>query len=207
MFYSQAGQDQFIINVLNGKRNGYFLEIGSNHPSYINNTYKLEKEYDWTGLMVEYDAKWEQLYKAERKSNYIIADATGIDYRNKFQQLNYPTNMDYLQIDLEVNNGSTIKTLENLHSNILPFYKFAIVTFEHDIYRGNYFNTRTRSREIFATWNYHCVYKDVANDSCVYEDWYVHPDLVDMQYIRQIESDKSMNWQEIIKILDKTRSS
>ena len=201
MFYSQAGQDQFIINVLKGKRNGYFLEIGSNHPSYINNTYKLEKEYDWNGLMVEYDSKWESEYKSQRKSHYIIADAITIDYRTKFQELGFPANMDYLQIDLEVDNGSTIQTLENLHTNILPFYKFATITFEHDIYRGDYFNTRIRSREIFGQYNYYRVFSDVANEFNVYEDWYVHPDLVDMEYIKQIQSDKSMNWQEIMKLL------
>ena len=38
MYKSQAGQDKFIINILKGKKNGYFLEIGSNHPIYINNT-------------------------------------------------------------------------------------------------------------------------------------------------------------------------
>ena len=207
MFYSQAGQDQFIINVLKGKKNGYFLEIGSNHPSQINNTYKLEKEYGWNGLMVEYDAKWEQEYKSNRTSHYIIADAVDIDYRGKFQELNFPTNMDYLQIDLEVENASTIKTLENLDRNIFPHYKFATVTFEHDIYRGDFFNTRMRSREIFSAWNYYRVFQDIANQYNVYEDWYVHPDLVDMEYIKQIQSDKSMNWQEIIKILHPNRTS
>jgi hypothetical protein len=28
----QANQDKFVLNVLKEKRNGYFLEIGSNHP-------------------------------------------------------------------------------------------------------------------------------------------------------------------------------
>ena len=87
MFYSQAGQDQFIINVLKGKRNGYFLEIGSNHPSYINNTYKLEKEYDWKGIMIDYKDTYLDLYKSERPNSvHVIQDAREIDYKKLFDK-------------------------------------------------------------------------------------------------------------------------
>ena len=43
---SQTGQDLFVLSVLNHKRNGTFLEIGSNHPITVNNTFLLENEYD-----------------------------------------------------------------------------------------------------------------------------------------------------------------
>ena len=43
MFYSQACQDKFIVNVLKGKRDGFFLEIGGGDPIITNNTYTLEK--------------------------------------------------------------------------------------------------------------------------------------------------------------------
>ena len=41
MYFSQACQDKFILNVLKEKKNGFFLEIGSNHPININNTYSI----------------------------------------------------------------------------------------------------------------------------------------------------------------------
>lgn len=56
-FNGQAEQDKFVLNILNNKKNGFFLELGSNHPIIINNTYVLEKEYNWKGIMVEYDKK------------------------------------------------------------------------------------------------------------------------------------------------------
>ena len=40
--YSQAAQDLFVLKVLNYRSNGIFLEIGSNDPIRINNTYLLE---------------------------------------------------------------------------------------------------------------------------------------------------------------------
>jgi hypothetical protein len=199
---SQAGQDIFILNVLKFKKDGYFLEIGSNDPIIINNTYVLENEYNYKGLLVEYDNSFEQLYKNVRpKSIYIIQDATQVDYYNIFKTNNFPSNMDYLQIDLEVDNASTINTLKRLDDSIFDEYTFATVTFEHDIYRGDFFNTRTLSREIFNRRGYVRVFSDVKDNGNMYEDWYVHPDLVDMEYINRIKRDESMDHNEIIKLL------
>lgn len=51
---SQAGQDYWVINeAFFQKKNGYFLEIGSADGLYINNTYFLEKYYDWSGICIE----------------------------------------------------------------------------------------------------------------------------------------------------------
>ena len=48
-----AGQDIWVLNQLNHKRNGYFLEIGAYDGIKYSNTYRLEKIYDWTGICVE----------------------------------------------------------------------------------------------------------------------------------------------------------
>ena len=63
---SQSGQDKFILSVLKNKKNGYFLEIGSNDPILINNTYILEKDYNWKGIMVEYDGSFQNSYEIIR---------------------------------------------------------------------------------------------------------------------------------------------
>ena len=147
---SQALQDLFVISILKNKNNGYFLEIGSNHPITCNNTYMLEKEYGWKGLMIEYDSSFEQLYKDLRPNSiYRISDARLVDYRGILDTNTFPCNIDYLQIDLDVNNKSTLDTLVLLDNTCFDKYKFATITFEHDIYTGNYFNTREISRKIF----------------------------------------------------------
>ena len=211
-YNGQAEQDKFIINVLKGKQNGYFLELGSNDPVKINNTYLLEKQYNWKGIMIEYDSKFLPLYKEYRNNSiHIINDATMIDYKTLLDSNNMPLNFDYLQIDLEPSNGSTIKSLEKLNHEIFDKYKFATITFEHDIYSTNFGNTRLRSREILNSRGYVCVFKDIHNiePKYVYEDWYVHPDLVDMEYIKELQdknsnkyvfnsiTEKSINWQGI----------
>ena len=48
--YSQALQDIFVLTMLNGKQNGTYVEIGGAHPTNINNTYLLEKNFNWTGI-------------------------------------------------------------------------------------------------------------------------------------------------------------
>lgn len=195
MYSGQAQQDKFILNILKEKKNGYFLEIGSNDPIHINNTYLLEKKYDWKGIMVEYESKYLPLYKEYRPNSiHLINDATMIDYKNVFETNNMPLSFDYLQIDLEANNGSTINTLKKLDNEVFDIYKFATVTFEHDIYHTNFDNTRSKSRDIFKKRGYVCVFEDIGNDDLPYEDWYVHPELVDMNHVNNIIEKNKKNY-------------
>jgi hypothetical protein len=95
-----------------------------------------------------------------------------------------PNNIDYLQIDLEVNNGSTLKTLKKLDDDVFNLYKFGVVTFEHDIYHTNFMNTREESRKIFRNRGYVRVFSDITNNGInPFEDWYVHPSIVNMDYV------------------------
>lgn len=212
MYFGQAEQDKFVMNVLKEKRSGFFLEIGSNHPIDINNTYLLESSYGWRGIMVEYNEVFLPLYKEHRPNSiHIIQDATQVNYKKILDDNNFPTGMDYLQIDLEANNGSTLQTLEKLDSEVFDTYKFATVTFEHDIYHTNYNNTREKSRSIFSKRGYVRVFEDINNTGInPYEDWYVHPSLVDMNYINELKQKNvskykivnvpnmlSINWQDI----------
>jgi hypothetical protein len=197
IFYGQAEQDKFVLNMTNFKRDGYFLEIGSNHPISINNTYKLEKEYNWKGIMVEYNPKFLASYKEHRPNSFhIIQNAIVVDYKKALEDNHFPTNMDYLQVDLEANNGSTLHTLFNLDRNVLPHYKFATVTFEHDIYYTNYMNTREVSRQIFDKYGYVRMFADIHNiePQYVYEDWYVHPELVDMEKVHRLMEKNSSKY-------------
>ncbi len=189
MYNGQAQQDKFVLNVLKEKRNGYFVEIGSNDTIEIHNTYLLESKYGWKGIMVDYEDKYLPLYKIHRPNSiHIINDATKINYRELFETAAFPSNLDYLQIDLEATNNSTIDTLIKMDKEVFDKYKFATITFEHDIYQSYMNKTRPLSREIFEKRGYVRVFSDIHNHDILYpyEDWYVHPDLVDMDYINRL---------------------
>jgi hypothetical protein len=160
----------------------------------------LETEYDWRGILVEYDSSYFKGYDEYRKKSHaILSDALEVDYFDKLQKLNFPTTIDYLQIDLEPSIGTTIKTLELLEETVFDTYTFATVTFEHDIYAGDYFNTRLRSREIFQKRGYILVCPDICHEGNPYEDWWIHPSCVSESKIKSIQVSESQDYKEIIK--------
>ena len=84
-YRGQSGQDFFVLYCLQKKRNGTYLEIGSNDPIHINNTYSLEKDYGWKGFMVEYDPSFLNKYQTHRPNSYwIMKDATTVDFLSEF---------------------------------------------------------------------------------------------------------------------------
>ena len=194
----QIGQDIFILACLKKKREGTFLEIGSNHPAVINNTYFLETKYKWRGVMVEMDEDFLDMYTFYRPNSvHVIMDATKVDYKAVLEQNNFPRDMDFLQIDLEVSNKSTIETLEKLDREIFDTYTFATVCFEHDEYRGDTNDTRNRSREIFDRRGYIRIFADVDN----MEDWYIHPRLINDPSILALKTDTEIRHEDAVKLL------
>lgn len=80
-FYSQHGQDKWVLETLNYKRNGYFLDTGAYHPEVDSNTCALERNFDWTGIGVEPNPKLYKLLTQQRKCilyNCVIGQTPGI---------------------------------------------------------------------------------------------------------------------------------
>jgi len=73
--YSQFGQDVFVLkNIFKNKNNGFFVDVGANHPIKINNTYLLELK-GWKGLAIEPQQKLRDLWPQARKTEclpYVI---------------------------------------------------------------------------------------------------------------------------------------
>tara|TARA_B100001093_G_scaffold507458_1_gene568045 strand:+ start:1632 stop:2261 length:630 start_codon:yes stop_codon:yes gene_type:complete len=195
-YNGQVEQDKFVLKMLDFKKDGYFLELGSQHPIKNNNSYLLETDYNWTGIMIEMDKKWNKHYEEHRKkSKHKICDALSIDFKDLLKDS--PKNIDYLQVDLEPSNMSTINVLTNI-DKVMDTYRFAVVTFEHDKYRGNFNNTVERSREIFKKNGYKLVFQNIQDDTgyeCPFEDWYVHPDLVSNNYVEEVINKNKMNYE------------
>jgi len=195
-YSSQASQDKFVCHVHKFKRNGFYIDVGAGDPKNISNTFALESELGWGGILIDYN---NVNYAPLRPNSVgINADATSLDYAQLFKTQDVPPRVDFLSFDLEVDNNSTLVALKKFSTEIMSEYRFSCITFEHDVYRGNKYNTRSESRKIFEAHGYFRVFSDVCNSS-PYEDWYVDPDFVDMNYISQLQTLNLPNQKEITR--------
>lgn len=55
---SQIGQDLFALYSLSWKRGGYFVEFGATNGVDLSNTYLLEKDFEWAGILAEPAKIW-----------------------------------------------------------------------------------------------------------------------------------------------------
>jgi len=67
---SQIGQDLFALYSLNWKRNGYFVDFGAANGVDLSNSYLLERDFGWTGILAEPAISWQKELLANR--NCII---------------------------------------------------------------------------------------------------------------------------------------
>jgi len=191
---SQASQDQFVYQVLlrnNPTYKGFFLDIGSNHPININNTYNLETHHGWSGLLFDYSDMYAATTKEIRKNPFLQADVTSINWSELIEKYNIPSVIDYVSFDVD---DASLKAL-----NIFPFdkLKIKVITMEHDFYcRGE--SVRDEMRRILTSHGYQIICKDVKNIGNEYEDWWYHPDFVNYDDIKYLESEK-IEWSDIQK--------
>ena len=99
--FSQAFQDLFVLSILDGKKNGTYVEIGGDHPVVINNSYILESQYGWKGVSFELIQTAVDFYNSLRTNPCLCEDATTADYKAIFEENNFPNQIDYLQVDIE----------------------------------------------------------------------------------------------------------
>jgi|TARA_R100000742_G_C4273412_1_gene92962 FkbM family methyltransferase len=70
---SSNDQEWFVLTQLNFKPNGFFVDVGANDGVHHSNTFLLEKEYNWKGILADPAKIWQPMLKANRK-NFIETD-------------------------------------------------------------------------------------------------------------------------------------
>lgn len=174
IYYSQACQDLFVLSMLNFKKKGTYIEIGGAHPFESNNTYILEKYYNWSGFSVEYDESLVNEYNTYRDNICLQVDATKFDYESEIQKMELPAQIDYLSIDIDPSENTYMALLK------LPLarYRFSVITYEHDRYTSGdqYMNL---SRKYLNSNGYQLVVENVKCFGRDFEDWWVDPIVVD----------------------------
>lgn len=126
-FKSQVGQDEWVCEFFNFKKDGYFIEIGANNGINYSNTYYLEKILNWNGVCIEAGKEsFEELTKNRNSLciNKAISDKNGFALfnENKFigslsnkgnqkietttiskllSSYDIPKKIDYISLDIE----------------------------------------------------------------------------------------------------------
>lgn len=185
--YSQAGQDLFTLMCLNGKRGGKFLDLGCYRPiEGGNNTYLLEKEYDWTGLSYDINPTVTAEFAITRNTLGICEDCTKLNWDNI---LNFSTHYDYLSLDLEPA-SITYQCLESV-----PFdkIKFSVITYEHDQYR---FGTEYKNKayELLTQQGYIRVCSNVQHNGNAFEDWYINPEFISADILNSFKDCENLEY-------------
>ena len=176
--YSQSYQDLFVLMMLGGKKVGTYLEIGSADPFYGNNTALLE-EIGWDGISIDINNDLVNSFKTQRKNEVIQSDATKVQYSKILKS----EVIDYLQIDCDPP-AISFEVLKRIPFNT---HKFAVITFEHDHYNDDSQSIRDKSRKYLKSFGYQMVVNNIApDDYCSYEDWWIHPDLIDSKILEQM---------------------
>lgn len=193
MIHQMTSQESFIIEILNKKRNGYYVELGAAHYSNGNNTYILEQEYDWSGVSFEIVDSMRDEFNNNRK-NPCMGDALKFDYRKYFEENNFPEQIDFLQLDIDAGYdykgrpvGNSHWTLQGLIAVPLNTHRFTLITFEHDAnmyWRNN--AIRDAQREILDSFGYSLVHRSY------HEDWWVDPNVIELKDYREF-----FHWQTL----------
>tara|TARA_B100000700_G_scaffold72511_1_gene80947 strand:- start:1026 stop:2309 length:1284 start_codon:yes stop_codon:yes gene_type:complete len=77
---SQLGQDLWVLEWFSYKRSGFFVEFGATDGVLLSNTFLLEKEFEWAGLLAEPNPKFFEKLRANRSqicSDECISSKTG----------------------------------------------------------------------------------------------------------------------------------
>jgi hypothetical protein len=188
---SQAGQESFVLNVFNRKKEGSYIEIGSFHAKDLSNTYLLESRYKWKGIGFEISPERVAEYSKSRINQIICTDATKCDYENIFDSYGMPNTIDYLQVDIEPAKNSFKALMMVLRTS----YDFGVITFEHDIYvsRSNYIY-KIMAFIMLRVRGYRRVGSNISNEGNPYEDWYINKSI---NYKKTF--DKNSEWQSLFK--------
>jgi FkbM family methyltransferase len=78
---SQLKQDLFVLAELDFKQDGFFVEFGATNGVDLSNTYLLENEFGWNGILAEPAKCWQNDLKSNRNC-YIETDCVWSDSKS-----------------------------------------------------------------------------------------------------------------------------
>ncbi len=195
---SQLNQDLMVLHVLNKKKNGFFVEFGATDGKDKSNTYLLEKEFGWTGILCEPSVKWHNKLSSNRSciidhrcvwsasnQNLLFCDTKNAEFSSINQFVNFDMHKrdaanSYIVRSVSLNDllmehqaPSYIDFLsvdtEGSEFEILKSVDFSKYSFGIISVEHNF----TSNRELIASLLISKGYKNIYPTFSRFDDWYV----------------------------------
>lgn len=171
---------------------GFYWDIGCNEPcackgDWGNNTYSLEKNHGWKGLLFdirEHYANEQWGLEGRPNSKFFPIDATSDEF---VEVVKRETKTDYVDfISMDIDDNGTLLVLENIIKTDIPF---KAMTLEHNNNIGE--KCKEESRTFLRSKGYVTLFSDVKfyprssepGESGIFEDWWVHPSYFDEEIL------------------------
>ena len=153
--YSCFGEDLFIKDFFEKDNKGYYVDVGSYHPFFWNNTYLLYKK-NWNGINIDANPLSIELFDIARKEDYNFNLAVTNKKKNKiklfyrrkmnvlnttdesFAKRNFPNGYESKEIDCLSLNNILAKT--NFKNKIIDFLNVDVENTEIDVLESLDFN-------------------------------------------------------------------
>lgn len=166
--FSQRGEDLILDGMFEGKRNGFYVDIGANHPSFLSNTRRF---YDrgWRGVLIEPNPLLAKLLWKERCWDSVANCGVGTkDGAFPFYILSTHTNSSFVKEDayrnclifadsIEEVKDISMKTLSGILSDYNPqhvdFMSIDTEGSELDVLKSNDWNKFSPSALVVETEN------------------------------------------------------
>ena len=193
---SDALQDDFVLEMFDYKKEGFFLDVGCNGGREGSNSYRLELN-GWNGICIDINEYPEMNI---RKAKIVIDNAIAIDYKNLFKDNNVPKDIDYASLDIDLGTTNVLQLLP------LDDYNIKIITIEHDRYlNGDIFMNLQRKHLLDKGYMLLCndvkadILLRVENRHCSFEDWWVKPEFFNENLLNKIKSDNLFGFEIVNK--------
>jgi FkbM family methyltransferase len=198
---SQLTQDLFVLSCLDFKRSGYFVEFGATNGIDLSNSWLLEKEFGWSGILAEPSKNWHQDLLRNRSSHIELkAVYTKSDEKLSFLEASSPelsTFNSFRNIDSHSRKGrtyevETISFMELLNKydapqvidylsidtegselDILSAFDFDHYKFKVITVEHNFTEQREKINQLLSSKGYKQVLKEISS----FDDWYVLKEL------------------------------
>lgn len=121
---SQLGQDLWVIDTLDYKNNGFFIDIGALDGVTHSNTFLLENKYDWNGICIE--ANPFVLHMLTSNRNCMCVNALLYSKENILKEFHCGNELSFMA---NKNRNIDINTFkEYLHTKNVDYHKIVMKT-------------------------------------------------------------------------------